>query len=135
MPARVDVIHRRVVDVGVAVQSLHPRRDDAIRLGEASQGGVVPAGVVEHQAEICGVAELTRISILRQRRSTLVADFSPHLILGLRDEIPILVRITGDWSLDIVPQLRSGDGVTQRVSAFSGMRSWRLRIALNFYER
>ena len=88
MPTRVDVIHRRVVDVGVAVQSLHAGWDDAVRLGKASQRGVVPAGVVVHQAEICGVAELTGEPVLRRRDSALVAHFTPGFVAGFGDDCP-----------------------------------------------
>jgi hypothetical protein len=49
---------------------LTPRRDDGVGLGKSPQRDVVPACVVEHQAEVCGVGVLSRVSILRQRRYT-----------------------------------------------------------------
>ena len=58
-------LHNNAVDVRVAIQALNAGRDNWIRLGKASQGGVVPAGVVIHQTEICGMGILSRVLILR----------------------------------------------------------------------
>ena len=77
MPARIDKIHRVIVDIRIAIQPLNAGRDNRIRLGKASQGGVIPAGVVIYQAEICGVGVLSRILILRGGESAGVAGFAP----------------------------------------------------------
>ena len=56
MPTWIRVIYRRIVCVGVPIPRLDPLtlRNDCIRLGEASQSGIVPAGVVEHQPKPFG---------------------------------------------------------------------------------
>jgi len=48
MPARVGVADGIIGDIRVPIQSLRPAGDEAVRLGEASQGGVVVPGVVKH---------------------------------------------------------------------------------------
>ncbi len=37
----------------------------AVRLREASQGGVVPSGVVEHESKVRGVGVLSRVGVVR----------------------------------------------------------------------
>ena len=54
MPTRIRILERIIVNVRIPIPGLGALallRDDGIRLGEASQGGVVPAGVVKHQAK------------------------------------------------------------------------------------
>ena len=75
---------------------VHAGWDDTVRLGETSQRGVLPAGVVPtggfaliHQVERACVGILSSIRILRQRRSALEADFSPGFVFRLRYEIAV----------------------------------------------
>ena len=65
MPAWISVTNRTVICIGVAVQSLHAGWDDTVRLGKSPQRDVVPACVVEHQAEVCGVGVLSRVGVVR----------------------------------------------------------------------
>ena len=95
---------------------VHSRRDDAVRLGKTSQRGVVPAGVVPtggfalvHKTKRSCVGVLSRISILRQRRSALEADFAPGFVFRLREGIPIL---EGDGA-------RRAETCAERVEAWS----------------
>jgi len=57
---------------------LDSARYNRIRLGETSQLTVVPACVVEHETEVCGVAVLSRIGVARGRCPSLVSHFSPR---------------------------------------------------------
>lgn len=98
MPARVDVIHRRVVDIRIAVQSLHAAGDNGIRLGEASLSRVIPASVIptggcalEHKAEVRGVGVLSRVRVDRGGHSGIVAHLSPGGVPGLRDNSPHVI--------------------------------------------
>ena len=65
MSTWVSISHWVIVDIRIAIQPLNAGRDNRIRLGKASQGGVIPAGVVVHEAEICGIGILSRVLILR----------------------------------------------------------------------
>ena len=65
MPSRVIVSQGIIIHVCIPIQSLHPARDNAVRLREASQGGVVPSGVVEHESKVRGVGVLSRVGVVR----------------------------------------------------------------------
>ena len=69
-----------IVCITVVIQSLHAGWDDTVRLGKSPQRDIVPARVVKHQAEVCGVAELTGEPVLRRRDSALVAHFTPGFV-------------------------------------------------------
>ncbi len=71
MPTRVCIPDRIIIDIGIPIQSLHPGRDNRVRVdvpqggfAQTSQGGVVESCVIEHQAEIRGVAVLSRVGVV-----------------------------------------------------------------------
>ena len=70
------IVNRIISCIRIAIQALHTAGDNRVRLGEASQGGVVPAGVVEHQAEICGVGVLSRVGVVGGTRIGSEANFT-----------------------------------------------------------
>ena len=76
MPTRICVAYRIIIDIRIPIIPLHPGRDNRVRLGETSQGGVVPAGVVIHQAEIRGVTVLTCVGVVRGIRTGIVVHFT-----------------------------------------------------------
>jgi len=99
MPTRVDKIHWRVVDVRVAIQTLHAGRDDHVRLGHASEVRVIPAGVVptggfalEHQAEVGGVAVLTGVGVVCWRCACIVSHLTPGGVAQFGDDISADMR-------------------------------------------
>ena len=75
MTAWIYVSNGVIVCIGIAVEALNISWCYRVRLGEASQSRVVPAGVVEHETEAfghsaCGwvvhVGELSRVGVVRQ---------------------------------------------------------------------
>jgi hypothetical protein len=80
MPARVRILERIVVNVGIPVPSLDAlglQGDDAVCLGEAVKIRVVPLGIIKHQAEVVGVGILAGVGVVGGHDSAGVADFSP----------------------------------------------------------
>ena len=75
-----------------ARQRISRAGDEGVRLGEASQGGVVPAGVVVHQPEGIGHAALAGVGVVRRQRAGLVAHRSPGMVAQFGDLVPLGVR-------------------------------------------
>jgi len=66
MPAWIVIPQRIVIDVRIPVPRLRALAlfgDQAVGLGEAAQGGVVPSGVVKVQAEVGGVGVLPGVLV------------------------------------------------------------------------
>ncbi len=111
MPCWIVICHWIIncICISIPVLRLKLIRDDTVRLGESSQGGVVPAGVVEHQAEICGIAVLSRVGVVCLLCSRLMPDFPPSFVHGLADH-----KSAGAGDKGCAPQVVTEDEV-QRV--------------------
>ncbi len=87
-----------VICVSISIPCLRSLflRNHRIRLSEPAEGGVIPAGVVEHQAEALGgaagggvvhvpkgdaIGVLSRVGVVRGGGASLVAHLFPSLIL------------------------------------------------------
>jgi len=66
MPARIVVPYGVIIDIRIPVPRLRALAlfgDQAVGLGEAAQGGVVPSGVVKVQAKVGGVTVLPGVLV------------------------------------------------------------------------
>ena len=77
MSTGVGISSRTIIDIRIAIKSLHAAGNNRIRLGETSQGGVVPAGVVVHETEVRGVRVLSRVRIVGGSHAGIVSYLPP----------------------------------------------------------
>jgi len=91
MPAGICIIYRRIVDIRIPIIPLDPSRHNRIGLREASQGGVIPARVVEILPKITAVGVLSRVGVFGGSCPVRVARLSPRFVAQFGNQRAIAV--------------------------------------------
>jgi hypothetical protein len=86
----VGVFQRVVIDIRIPVPRLRALAlfgDQAVGLGEAAQGGVIPSRVVKVQAEVGGVGVLAGVLVAGGGAAPIIARFAPGFVAQFRDDV------------------------------------------------
>src|SRR6185436_11444212 len=83
MSTWINIFDRIIIGIGVTIQALHSARNDAIRLGKAPYGRIIPSGIIEHETEITHVRVLTGVGVVRRRGAAGIACLTPRLVSHL----------------------------------------------------
>lgn len=92
MPTGIAIPQRVVIDIRIPVPGLRALTllgDDTVRLGEAPQGGVIPACIVKVQAEFRGVTVLPGVLVAGGGAAPSIPHLAPCGVAQLGKSLPI----------------------------------------------